>query len=121
MTDQMKVIKIPRQSAFLQMPKEEVDTFLEQVEQHFSKEWLETPGGHRLQNLWERSDANSTIDLVSLGFALQTVGEKHQKWVRNCISDIVSDDTKRQNGALFELNLIAWFINAWSDPRKIDN
>lgn len=111
MIDQMKVIKIPRQTAFLQMPNEEAEILLQEVEQHFGKEWLEMPAGHRLQNLWERSDANSTIDLVSLGFALKTVGQKHSNWVKDCVGDILSEDNKRQNGALFELNLIAWFIH----------
>ena len=111
MTDQVKMIKIPRQTAFLKMPKEDVEKYLKEVESHFGKAWLETQAGHRLQILWERSDSNSTIDLVSLGYALKTISERHPEWLKGCVGDILSDDPKRQNGALFELNLIAWFIN----------
>jgi hypothetical protein len=85
MTDQVKMIKIPRQTAFLKMPKEDVEKYLKEVESHFGKAWLETQAGHRLQILWERSDSNSTIDLVSLGYALKTISERHPEWLSNSI------------------------------------
>lgn len=111
MSIERMVIKMPRLTAFLKMPPAVVEDCLQQVEKHFDKNWLMTKGEHRLQTLWDRTDSNSTIELVSLGYALETLSKSHPVWLKGCIGDITSNDVKRQNGALFELNLVSWFIN----------
>lgn len=110
MTFQM--IKIPRQTKFLQLPEEEVHGLLSEVERSFGTDFLADPKcDHRLQKLWERPDPNSTIELLSLGYALASVRKAFPAWLNGCLHDLKQPEAPKLNGPLFELNMVSWLIN----------
>lgn len=64
-----------------------------------------------MRELWERTDSNSTIELLSLGSAIETAQTFSNDWLKGCIRDLKRADSPILNGPLFELNLISWLAN----------
>jgi len=120
MESKIQVINIPRQTKFLNIPEADIQEYLQEVEKEFGTTWLNAQGEHRLQQLWHRGDPNSTIDLISLGYAIKVIKKTNPEWIKGCLGDIRSDDRNRQNGALFELNMIAWLIEGGMNVSPAD-
>jgi hypothetical protein len=71
---------------------------------HFGRKWLEAEGGkHRLQKLWFRRDALSTIELFTLGVSLRNLDVIDGSWVKHQVRLVRGKDENNQNGAFFEL------------------
>lgn len=68
--------------------EEDVLSYLQNVENHFSVDWLNESGEHKLKTLWERKDTLSTNELFAIGKSIKSLSEKHGIWLKKTISDI---------------------------------
>lgn len=88
------VISKKRRIDFLKIPETEINTYLEAVRTFFNEKWLcNVTGKHRLQKLWRRSDSLATIELISLGHAIETMKSIDLMWVKKCIQEIKQEDS----------------------------
>lgn len=109
---EVRITKIPRSIKFLQMDDVEARRYLELVETSFGAEFLlDTSAPHRLKELWERTDSNSSIELLSLGWAIEKLQTSSNNWLKMLIKDLKRPDTPALNGPLFELNLLSWLLS----------
>jgi len=75
----------------------------------FYESWLLSPGDHPLQSLWQRHDAQSTIELYTLACAIEIFQDLDPQWVKYQIEEIKSTNANNRRGALFELIGLACF------------
>lgn len=76
----------------------------------FGVGWLERNGDNPIQQLWHRTDALATIELLNFGDALEAHSKTDAPWVAHQTKLIKSGDQGNRDGAIFEilgLNLFA--------------
>gem|GEM_PF-5763739 len=82
---------------------EEVYKILDKVSESFGPDWIQCKGDHPLQRLWKRKDWLSTIELYTLGKALDRLQSAYPAWVHHQVELAKSDDLNARKGAFFEL------------------
>jgi hypothetical protein len=77
---------------------------LTEVEKWLTQSWLEQEAEHPIRHLWRRRDFLSTVELLTLGFALERTKDKASKRMLSDIADdIRSNDNGNAVGSAFEI------------------
>ena len=92
--------------------REEFREGIQEVEDSFSKSWLDSGTDHPLQAVWHRKDIIACIELANLGFSLKKIKVVSPDQTRQNIKTIKEFDVGNMKNAIWEIIL----SSAFHDP-----
>ena len=87
----------------LPISDEELEAFMQIIEDSFSPEWLNKNSIHPIQILWNRNDELATNELFSLAFSIKELSNTDSQWTKAQIRLAKSKEKNIFSGAIFEL------------------
>ncbi|SDY76026.1 hypothetical protein [Citreimonas salinaria] len=96
-----------RQVAHLSdMSRSKIDEHVAAVQLAFDEDWLINHGDNIVRNLWHRTDAGATNEIINLGYALIEADKKKAGLASSFARRIKKQEINNQRGLLFELFVI---------------
>ncbi|MBN1550389.1 hypothetical protein JW979_02920 [bacterium] len=109
MTLEEKLLK--RRKFSKKLTNDQLLSKLKQMVLFFTEDWILSDRDHPVQALLNRKDTLSTIELFSLGDALEHLSKINPDWVKRKVSEIKDPDRNIRTGALFELTGLNFLTN----------
>lgn len=111
-----------RDNPLVDTPIAEIESAFSVIAEYFDEKWLKSSNEHPLQILWNRTDYLSTIELTTLGIAINKVKQIDEKWLSHQISLIKSSNSSNQKGAIWEIIAFYYLCDPSVDvsPTKIN-
>lgn len=92
------------------IPQASIESALATVERHFTRQWLtQTPIMSPLQQLWQRDELESRLELHWLGSALERLEPIDRAWLADQVHKARGTDANNRRGAIFEIVGLAMF------------
>jgi hypothetical protein len=96
-----------RQNPLTDRYVKDIELAFAKISERFDQTWLESDSGnHSLQQLWQRFDALSTIELFTFGSALIAAEQASAKWLSDQVKLVRGNDENNQRGAVFEILVV---------------
>ncbi|WP_413942734.1 hypothetical protein [Bdellovibrio sp. HCB-162] len=103
---------IGRQDPIPEVPLKEKEEYLTLIEEFLGRQWLAKDNYGPFQQLWNRRDVLSTIELLSFGSALKTFKGKVTEGIyRKAANEIKSKDQGNSAAKIFEIVSSSMFEN----------